>query len=42
MQLPKRWEGLLNPAFLEREKRKEVLKEEDKKLMKSIRKESKK
>jgi len=42
MQLPKMWEGLLNPAFLEREKRKEVLKEEDKKLMKSIRKESKK
>ena len=41
-QLPKLWEAVLNKAYLEREKRKEGLKEDDKKLMKDIKKESKK
>lgn len=41
-QLPKLWEAVLNKAFLEREKRKEGLKEEDKKLMKDIKKEARK
>ncbi len=42
MELPKLWEAVLNPAFMEREKRKGELKEEDKKLMKDIKKEAKK
>jgi hypothetical protein len=40
--LPKMWEGLLNPAFLERGKRKEGLKEEEMKLKDTIKKEARK
>jgi hypothetical protein len=40
--LPKMWEGLLNPAFLERGKRKEGLKEEEMKLKDIIKKEARK
>jgi len=41
-KLPKTWAAILNPAFLEREKRKEGLKEEEMKLKDTIKKEAKK
>jgi hypothetical protein len=41
-ELPKLWDVILNPAFIERSKRKEGLKEEEMKLKDSIKKEAKK